>query len=937
MRRIYLFSVLSALLLSAMPLCRAQAPELPADPAVRKGVLDNGMTYYIRHNDKPAQRAEFYLASNVGAIQENPSQDGLAHFLEHMCFNGTKNFPGKGILNYLESIGASFGGNVNASTGVETTQYMLNNIPLVNDTVVDSCLLIMHDYSHFVTCDPAEIDAERGVILEEKRTRNSASWRVREKSAPYMYGDTKYATTTVIGTEENLKTFKPETLVDFYHTWYRPDMQAVIVVGDVDVDAVEAKIKTIFADIPAPVDPRAKDIIPIPENEEPLIGIVTDPEQTGSSVLVLWKGEPLPEAMNNSPQAFMIDIVEDLVTSIMDERLEDIAAKSDAPFLGAGFGFAKLCETCKAALAQVQSRDGESVQAFAALMTEIERMRRFGFNDDEVERAKTELLSRYETAANKAGTRKNPEFIRPLINNFFDNTPYMDPADSYQLVSQMLPMIPTAVLNQYCAAVITKENVSVIYNGPEKEGLANPTEEQFAAVLDAVASADIQAAAGEAVASEFVDPATLKGSKVKKVKQSIYGSEEWTLRNGVKVVLLPTEYEKDRISFNLVKWGGQSLIEDADMPSFESNLYQTFQSNSGVAGFSSTQVSKMLSGKQVGVSYTLGNLTNGISGSSTRKDFETAMQLLYLNFTQPRFDAEEYARSVKTLEAVVPNLASNPSFVFQRRFMKDIYGGSPRAEIISEEILQKASLETIERVTRDVLFKDAAGATMFVVGDFDKAEIRPLIEKYVGSLPKGKKAPIWQDKGPHVISDNLTDDFAIQMQAPKVTVLQVYKKDEPYSYEKTVVYDALEYILDMVYVATLREEEGGTYGASSSISSSRLPKPQTLLQVYFDTNEEKADNLRSLAIAGLSGIAENGPDEEQFNKTISNMLKKIPERKITNGYWQRALQDWYFYGDDTVALYEKAVKELTPDKIRLAASDILSESNFIEVVMRPEK
>ena len=915
----------------------AQMPELPGDPAVRKGVLDNGMTYYIRHNDKPAQRAEFYLASNVGAIQENPSQDGLAHFLEHMCFNGTKNFPGKDILNYLESIGASFGGNVNASTGVETTQYMLNNIPLVRPGVVDTCLLIMHDYSHFVTNDPAEIDLERGVILEEKRTRDNASWRMHEKSARYMYGDTKYATTSVIGTEENLKTFKPETLVDFYHTWYRPDMQALIVVGDVDVDEVEAKIKTIFSDIPAPENPRAKDIIPIPDNEEPLIGVVTDPEQTGTSVLALWRSEPLPEAMNNTPQAFMIDIVEDLVSMIMDERLEDIASKGDAPFLGAGFGFAKICETSKVALAQVQSKDGESVPAFAALMTEVERMKRFGFNDDEVERAKTELLSRYETRAQKADTRKNAEFVRPLINNFFDNTPYMEPSESFKLVGEMLPMIPAALLNQYVASVITKENMSVIYNGPEKQGLVNPKPEEFRAVLEAVAAADIQAAEGETLASEFVDPATLKGSKVKKSKDGVFGSTEWTLRNGVKVVLLPTEYEKDRVNMQLVKWGGTSLIDDADMPSFEGNIYQSFQGASGVAGFTSTQVTKMLSGKQVSVNYNLGSLTHGISANSTRKDIETALQLLYLDFTAPRFDPEEYGRAMKQLQAVVPNLETNPSFIFQRRFLKDLYGGDPRAEMISEELLGKVSLETIERVTKDVLYKDAAGAILLVVGDFDINEIKPLVEKYAGSLPKGKKPATWQDRGPYVTSDSFTDDFSVQMHSPKVSVLQMYKKDEPYSVEKTVVYDALSYILDMVYTATLREEEGGTYGASANISSRRLPRPQTLLQVYFDTNEEKADVLRSLAIAGLSDLAENGPQEEHFAKTMNNMRKRIPERKITNGYWMHALQDWYLYGEDTVTSYEQAVESLTPEKIQKAAADLLAESNMVEVVMRPEK
>ena len=321
------FFLIAAVLFGTAALANGQQmPTLPNDPAARVGKLENGMTYYIRHNDKPAGRAEFYLATNVGALQEEPDQDGLAHFLEHMCFNGTKNFPGKGILNWLESIGASFGGNVNASTGVEQTIYLLNNIPLVRPTVIDTCLLIMHDYSHFVTCDPVEIDKEREVILEEKRSRNTASWRMREQSSPYIYGDTKYATTTIIGSEENLKTFKPESLTNFYHTWYRPDMQALVVVGDFDVDEVEAKIKSTFADIPAVENPRQKEVIRIPDNEEPIIGVLTDKENNQTSITVYWKSEPMPEEMNNTAIGMLTNIVKNLVSNIMNERFSDLSA-----------------------------------------------------------------------------------------------------------------------------------------------------------------------------------------------------------------------------------------------------------------------------------------------------------------------------------------------------------------------------------------------------------------------------------------------------------------------------------------------------------------------------------------------------------------------------------------------------------------------------------
>ena len=423
MKRILTLSVL----LAAVAVSFGQAPQiqqLPDDPAVRKGKLDNGLTYYIRHNDKPEGRAEFYLATDVGAIQETPDQDGLAHFLEHMCFNGTKNFPDKQILDYLQSIGAEFGRNVNAATGVEQTTYMLNNIPVSRSGIVDTCLLIMHDYSHFVTCDPVEIDKERGVIIEEKRSRNTASWRMHEKSLPYYYGDSKYATCTLIGSQENLENFKPESLVNFYRTWYRPDLQAVIVVGDIDVDYVEAKIRELFGDIPAAENPKPKEMHMIPDNREPVVGIITDPEASSTGMEIMWKSPARPEELNSTDVGMFLDLVDTYIALIMRERFSDIASKPDAPFLGASIGIGNLCETCQVTMGNIACKDGEAIPAFKAFLTEIEKMKMYGFSDAEVSRAKDNILRAYEKAADAAGTRTNSEFIDLYTGNFFDNTIY---------------------------------------------------------------------------------------------------------------------------------------------------------------------------------------------------------------------------------------------------------------------------------------------------------------------------------------------------------------------------------------------------------------------------------------------------------------------------------------------------------------------------------
>ena len=911
---------------------------LPNDPAVKVGKLDNGMTYYIRHNDKPAQRAEFYLATHVGAIQETPDQDGLAHFLEHMCFNGLKNLPGKQMLEYLQGIGAEFGRNINASTGVESTQYMLNNIPVTREGIIDTCLLVMHDYSHFVLNEQEEIDNERGVIIEERRTRRNASWRMYEQNKQYMYKGSKFADCSLIGSQENLETFKRESLVNFYETWYRPDNQALIVVGDIDPDQILTKIQKLFADIPAPVNPKAKDVIKIPDNAEPIVGVVTDPESPNSEVTILWKSEPLPREFNNTDVAFLTEMIKDIVGGVMNERFQEITSKSDAPFLNGALMCSRICETCDVVLGDVAFKEGQVEPALKAFYTEVEKMKRYGFSDAEVQRAKDDILSRYERRASAADSRKNSEFIQPLISNFFNNTPYMEPATEYQLAKSIMQMVPAAAINQVVGQLITDENMVVLYNGPKKEGLADPTEEQLLGIISAVKASEIAANAEEKIETEFVNPASLKGGKVKKTAQLVKGITEWTLSNGVKVAFLPTEYKKDQVLIRLVMDGGQSLISTADLPSFESNVWSLFQSNTGVSKFNSSTTSKMLSGKQVNISPYISSIRHGISGSCQPKDLETALQLLYLNFVDPRFDADEYNVGKQQIAAVLPNLLNTPNFKFQQEFMKTLYGGNPRNIVIDEDVLAKADVTVAERNYRK-LFKNAAGAKVFIVGNVDPETLKPLVEKYIGSLPKGCKALKWKDTGERFAQGVVVNDFKVDMQTPKSTVLQVYNNyGVKYSVAEEVNLDAAKFILDMIYTETLRESEGGTYGASVSTSIQKYPVDQALIQVYFDTNPSSSDKLRKLALDGLKKLAQEGPTEEQMTRVTENFKKNIPESRIQNSHWMEEISCYYNYnGMDYDAEYEAAVKALSAEGIRNAVASVLASGNEIEVVMGPDK
>lgn len=933
MKRLLLIISCLALSVSAL-FAQGQLQQLPNDPAVKVGKLENGLTYYIRHNDKPAGRAEFYLATNVGAIQETPDQDGLAHFLEHMCFNGTKNFPDKTLLDYLQSIGASFGGNVNASTGVEQTVYMLNNIPLVRESIIDTCILIMHDYSHFVTNSPEEIDKERGVIIEERRSRRNAGWRMHEQSLKYYYGDSKYGTCTLIGSQDNLENFKPESLQNFYKTWYRPDLQALIVVGDIDIAKTEKKIQKIFSDIPAAENPKPKDVVKVKDNQEPVIGIITDPEATSTSLEVLWKSDAVPEELNSTVQGKLDGALKSIISGVMNERLSEIAAKPEPPFLSASLGIGNICETVEAVMANAGCREGEAISSFKALYSEIEKMKRFGLTDDEVQRAKDNILSAYESAAKKADTRKNEELVQELIDNFFDNEAYMVPETEYELLKQVMLMLNSQIINQVCSQIITDTNMVVIFKAPEKAA-GRPTEADFINAINEVRNSDIQANTNESIAKDFLDASKLKGSKVRKSYSGIYGTMVYELKNGLKVIMYPSDAEKDKISINIFKNGGLSLIPTSDLDSFDDNVYGLFMKNCGISKFTSTTSGKMLAGKNVYVSPYINKLRHGISGSSSVKDFETMLQLAYLYFADPRFDENEFQQGMNTINEVLPNLVKQPNFKFQKEMYNTVYGNNPRKKMLNEEVAANASLATIEKNYR-MLFNDAAGATMIIAGDFTPDNILPLIQKYAGSIKKGKKPLKWIDNNVDIVPGKVVKDFKENMQTPMTTVFDVYSAPLKYSFENEVALEAASYILNMRYVTTMREEEGGTYGAQAFSDINLEPKEKAVINIYYNSKPSSADKLRELAADGLRTLAKDGPTAEEFDMAKKNLEKNLPESRIKNSYWSNAIQKHELYGFDSDKATEAAIESLTPEAIRNILSEILASGNMVEVIMRPD-
>lgn len=907
---------------------------LQNDPAVRMGKLDNGLTYYIRHNAKPENRAEFYLFTNVGAIQENEHQDGLAHFLEHMALNGTKNLPGKMMINYLESIGCSFGANINASTGVEQTMYMLNNVPMLREGVLDTCLLILHDYSHFISNLPEEIDLERGVIIEELRTRRDAQWRMFEATLPYLYKGSKYAECNLIGTIEGISTFDYQHLIDFYETWYRPDHQAVIIVGDIDVDQVYNKLEVLFQDVPKPDTPSPKKLIPIPENDDPIVGIITDPEAQSTSVTLIVKSDPVPNEMQPLGMIYMVDMFKSFITRMMNDRLQEIAQQPNAPFLGASMGFSPLTTSADVTLFAVAAKDGESDRSFHALLVEVEKMRRYGFTDAELERAKTNYLRRLERAAENAGDRMNAEFIQSMINHFAYNKPILDPAYELQVAQGYMPFIQLEQLNQIAAQLITEENRIVLVNSPEREGLVLPTEKELIDLMDSVEEMELEAYEEEALDMPLVDVSTIVPGTIIKEEKGAFETTIWHLSNGIRVVVKPTDYKKDEVLFSLRNDGGQSTLPEELLPSTEGNIFSLWSQSSGVGPFKATELKRKLTGKIASVGSNIQNYNYGINGTGSPQDLETLLELVYAQIVTPRFEESEFEAPMAQLRALVPNLEQTPNYKLQRELIKTLFDNNPRSLLVSSDLLEKVSVKNLEKAYRH-LFSNMNGSLITIVGNVDLETLKPLVELYLASLPSAPEAHTWKNDGNRIQKGLVENHFNIEMETPKTSIVNVYSADIENTLENTVYIEAVQSVLNMAYIQSLREDEGGTYGASVQQMMTDRPQEYAALIIALDTDPEKYERMRHVMDEDIKNILEQGPSEEYVSKTRENFLKKREEELIKNSFWRQVVVTYYQEGRDIFTDYETIVKGITTSNLRDFFQKFLDQGNFIDISMSP--
>ena len=912
---------------------------IPADKEVRTGRLDNGLTYYIRHNEKPKGQADFYILHNVGAIQEEDDQQGLAHFLEHMAFNGTKNLPGKQLIEYLETVGVKFGYNLNAGTSWDQTVYNISDVPTSRQGIIDSAMLILHDWSHFIALRPEEIDSERGVIMEELRTRDGASWRSTMKLLQALGKGTRYEHRNLIGYLDGLKSFEHDALERFYKKWYRPDYQAIVIVGDLDAEATEARLKSLMADIPAPAaDAAQKEVIVVPDNEEPIVSIYTDPEMQGSRVQLFIKRPAMPTQMNDKVAWEVVNVIESFLTTMENARLQEIAMQPDAPFLGAGMGSGDvigIIPTLNATAFTAMTQDGKLAEGFEALYTEMEKIRRHGFTQSEFERAQENLMRQVERTYANRNDRTNEQFVNIYLENYRKNEPMPDAETEWKLDSMLIKMLNVETVNAFAKETIQPTNQVIVITAPEKEGIENPTEEEILAIREKVTASEIEAYEDDVVKEPLIPEGTqLKGSPVKKtVENKEYGATVWTLANGTQIVVKPTKFKADEVRMNAQSKGGLSILPDAEY--YMGEMMPAVSSMSGVGKFSATELRKQLSGKSATVQPSVGEYASAVNASCSPKDIETMLQLVYLNFTQPRFDRNDYDNLMKMLRTQLENAKSNPDFQMQEKVIDVLYGHNPRRQVISTELLDEFSFEALPAIYKK-LYPDGNNFRFTFVGNIDPETLKPLVEKYIGSIPASKKPMTFADDKAYPVKGEVTEDFSTPMQQPKVSVNYTFTGDMDYSLENKAALSFLTQALNSRYLVSIREEKGGTYGVQVYGSTDWIPRETYTMTIAFDTNAEMADELCEIILKELRTIAEEGPLTEDIEKHREFMLKNWKNSLDENGPWMQYLQAKYGSGLDYLAGQEQAIRSLTNADVQALAKKILDDGNMVKVVMRPE-
>ncbi len=924
-------------MLVALVATAQQMPQLPVDPDVRIGKLDNGLTYYIRYNNWPEDRADFFIAQKVGSIQEEDNQRGLAHFLEHMCFNGTKNFPGNEVVRYCESIGVQFGRDLNAYTSIDETVYNISNVPTTRQSSLDSCLLILHDWSNALLLETSEIDKERAVIHEEWRVRLGAQMRMLERCLPTIYPGCKYGYRLPIGTMDVVDNFPPQALIDYYHKWYHPGNQAIIVVGDINVDYTENKIKEMFGHIRKKenADPVVRELVP--DNAEPIVVVEKDKEQRINLVQLMFKHDPMPEEMKNTPMYLVTEYANSMITQMLNARIEELSKKADCPFIQAGMSIGNylLSSTKNATTMFLVQKDGMVNEAVAAAYREALRAARHGFTATEYQRAKADYLSSLEKVYSNKDKRYTSSFCREYAAHFTKNEPIPSLDVQYMMMKQIVPSLPVDMINEMMKEYVseTDSNLVVLSMNIEKEGAVYPVADQMLKAIRDVRAEEIAAYVDNVKNEPLIPQLPQPGTIAKTEQNDILGYKTITLSNGVKVVLKQTDFKKDQVLLEGECEGGQSLFGEEDFINLKA--LDDVIGASGLGNFSATELEKALAGKIASAYVAVGEHSTTISGSSTPTDVETLLQLVWLYFNKINKDQEGFDNLIKQLEVTLKNKSLAPQTAFSDSMTVTMTAHNPRFTPITMDELKHINYDRCLEMAAQ-LFTNAQGFTFTIIGNYDEATLLPLLERYLGSL-RSTRNIVRATNIETTPEGVVVNSFKRKMETPQAFSIVVWHSDkQAYTLENRIKADMAGQILDMVFTKKIREEAGATYSCMTQAAMSRgIFDIDSQVLVYCPLKPEKADLALQLMRDELEAMAK-GCDEAMFIKVKEYMQKAYVDRTKQNSYWNTVIDNSRKWNLDIHTDYLKTLEAQTPASVCAFVKELLSAGNRIEVVMLPE-
>lgn len=917
-----------------------QLPELPLDSALHTGTLPNGLTYFIRHNDNPKGQADFYIAQKVGSILEEDNQRGLAHFLEHMCFNGTTNFPGKNLITWLESIGVKFGYNLNARTGIDETIYNISNVPVARTSVQDSCLLILHDWACDVTLDPAEIEAERGVIHEEWRQSMKGSMRIIEEALPTIYPDSKYGHRLPIGIMDVVDNFPPQAIRDYYHTWYRPDQQAIIVVGDIDPAYIEGKIKEMFSEIKMPENPKERLYVEVDDTPGTIYAIGKDPEMSAAATLLMFKNDNarLPRAYRNTPLFFQMEYITDVVSIMMSERFNDLAKKPDCKFsnVSLSIGDFFVAKTKGALTMEIIAKDNNSmVDAVTEAYRELLRAARTGFTIGEYERARAEFMSRIEKAYNARNDVKNTTFAEEYVKFFVDNVPAPGVAYEKQQYDSFVNLIGIDIINQYLPQIVIDDNRVLFALMPDKEGVTIPTEQQFADALEAVDDEELEGYKDE-VRTDPLLPNLPKAGKVKKTARlAEWDATEYTLSNGVKVVVKPTDFKADEIVMTAIAKGKAGSTLDQSLASSIKYLSNGLVEY-GINAYTNSDLQKYTSGKQAAVSFSFDNYTREVNGVTTVKDLPTFMELVYGYFTGINIDEKEFEATRNSIAGIFENQESTPEFQFSKLLMGTIFK-APAKQMLTSADIKSADRAAIVKIVRDMLV-NAADYTFVFVGAIDTDTFIPLMEQYIATLPADAKKlskEIVANPDFEVALGSATDVFTTKMKTPQTYCFIGFGGKLPYTAKNKALASVSAQILSKRLLDKIREEMGATYSLGAQGSMSRIGNANVNFQIAFPMKPEMRDQAVA-AIADMIEAMKENVTEDELKPVIEYSIKQAGEDFKENNDWAGAIAATSLNGVQTFVNTVDTLNSITVDDVKAFMAELLRQNNYRVFLLNPE-